>query len=180
MDHMCTSGMNLTQTFSNNVSFQVEMYLQCCVLGDKTWNATCLMFQSKIISGFYLVFVMNITAIWLVLTIAILNVHINTSPKKPAPWIRHLAFNILSKALCVEVPRTDHSVSNDAEALNEGLQSVQNEWVFLGRVLDRLCLYLFTIINVAAFVFLMSYCDTSTLPHPKTLLREKSEWSTYM
>ena len=136
------------------------------------------MFHSKTIAGIYLVFVMNITAIWLVLTIAILNVHFNTSPRKPAPWIRYLAFNVLSKALCVEVPRTDHSESSDAETLNDRLQSVPNEWVFLGRVLDRLCLLLFTIINVVAFVFLMSHCHFSTLPHPKALPREKSEWST--
>ena len=121
---------------------------------------------------------MNITAMWLVFTIAILNVHTNTSPKKPAKWIRHLAFHILSKVLCVEDPRTDHPECNDAESFNNRLQPAPNEWVFLGRVLDRLCLYLFTIISVVAFAILMSYCHLSTLPHPKTLPRAESEWST--
>ena len=87
------------------------------------------MFHSKTLAGIYLVFVMNITAIWLVLTIAILNVHFNTFPRKPVPWIRHLAFNALSKALCVEVPRTDHSDSSDAETLNDRLQSVSRRKV---------------------------------------------------
>lgn len=118
---------------------------------------------------------MNITAVWLVLTVAILNLHKTTSQKKPSMWIRSVAFNILPKILHTDIPNTDNTECNDTETLNSKL-SQPNEWDLLGRVFDQLCLYIFAFVDVIAFVILILHCRFPTPPHPNTLPREQSKW----
>lgn len=124
-------------------------------------------------------FAMNITAVSLVLTVAILNLHNNPSLKKPPVCMKFIAFNVLSKVLCVDVSYRHKYDSDDTESpdFNPSVVSEQNEWILLGRVFDRLCLYIFAIVHITAFIFPLLFYSGSKLPHPKHLPREETSWT---
>lgn len=132
----------------------------------------------------YLMFVMNLSAVWLVLTIGILNLHHNASSSRPPSWLRFLARRASPRIFCVKKhsaaggPDSDARNSETEAALqeNKSQENVQSEWILLGRVLDRVCLIVFTVIDVLAFVILLFFCPLSNPPHPKHFARNETEW----
>ena len=75
----------------------------------------------------------------------------------------------------MDIPERDSSTDSESETLNSK-RSEPKEWALLGCIFDRLCLFVFTIIDIIAFVTLLRFRSFSTIPHPKTFPREESGW----
>ena len=106
--------------------------------------------KATIFVGFYLMFVMNSTAFWLLLTVGILNMH-NKDPKKcPPRWLQSLAVNVLAKLVCMKVsqPNTKRRNRNLGDLMlrefnNKEITDTETDgisWMKVAKIFDRFLL----------------------------------------
>ncbi len=135
-------------------------------------------------------FVMNSTALWLFLTVGILNMHHKNPTKLPPSWLEALAVNVLAKILCMcgtvalNAAERNQQRNGDVITLNEegkatspSDETVRISWIKLARIFDRFYLVLFGIMDVVAVVvFLCFYPSTTGLKNPQDFPKEPEHW----
>ncbi len=62
-------------------------------------------FHLYTIAGLYLMFIMISSALWLILTVGILNIHHKNPGKNPPKWMEYIATHILVRLACMGVPK---------------------------------------------------------------------------
>ena len=135
------------------------------------------------VSGFYLMFVMNSTAIWLLITVAILNVHHHDKIKQPPSWLQTLALKGLAKLMCMKLVFSENQENNDLLKCENNITSLDgnknktNEWILIARVFDRLCLIVFVFVDLLAFIVLMCHYPRPITVHPRHFQRSEVLWN---
>ena len=166
------SYLKLINNFNRNVSFVVPITVM------NIFN----MIHSSIL-GFYLMFVMNSTAIWLLITVAILNVHHQDKIKQPPAWLQSLVLKALAKLMCMSLVFSESRENNDLLKCENNVTSAHcnkhrpNMWILIARVFDRLCLIVFVFVDLLAFVVLMCHYPSPITVHPKHFQRSEVLWN---
>ena len=167
-----------------SVSFQVKIEQ----LRDG-WSPTVPVAQRRsrrvvlLLSGFYLMFVMNSTAVWLLITVAILNVHHHNKMKRPPSWLQRLVLKQLARIMCMRLVVFENNGSNDILTTGNNVASLDNNknktnvWILMARVFDRLCLIVFVLVDLLAFIVLMCHYPRPISVHPRYFPRSEVNWN---
>ncbi len=137
------------------------------------------------VAGFYLVFVMNSTATWLLITVAILNIHHQDKVKRPPSWLQTLALKIMARAMCMNIVISENTENNDLLKCENNVAAAAcsrttcrtDVWILIARVFDRLCLIVFIIVDLSAFIVLMCHYPSSITVHPRHFERKEVLWN---
>ena len=139
--------------------------------------------------GFYLMFVMNSTAFWLLLTVGILNIHNKDPQKRPPHWLQTITVNVLAKLVCMKavshrnIKRRNGNVGDRMlrEFNNKEITETDTEgisWMKLAQIFDRFFLVLFTVMSlVSMLIFLCFYPTYHGKDTPKDFPKKQANWN---
>ena len=144
--------------------------------------------KQSIFVGFYLMFVMNSTAFWLLLTVGILNMHNKDPQKRPPHWLQKVAVNVLAKLVCIKVvshPNIKRRNGNAGDLMlrelnNKEIADTETEisWMKVAQIFDRFFLALFTVMSlVSMLIFLCFYPTNHGKDTPKDFPKEQVNWN---
>ncbi len=138
-------------------------------------------------------FVMNSTAIWVLITVMVLNIHHQDKYQHPPAWLNTLTFTILAKLVCMRIIQPDHhrraalhennhendllKCEEDTSKKNNSHRGTYNSWILMARVFDRLCLIIFMFVDLLAFIVLLSFYPSEGIAHPNKFPRHVVKWN---
>ena len=147
-------------------------------------------------------FVMMSSALWLFLTVAVLNMHHKNPDKHPPRLLEIISLRIIARLLCMKtkVNKSRYkAVSQKEPCLYNGLSqhfrsisfvskeetseadsiSERLTWIKLAKIFDRFFLVLFSFLDTLAIALFLCYypLNLSTIPHPKDMTREQIYWN---
>ncbi len=147
-------------------------------------------------------FVMNTSALCLLISVALLNVHHHNPDSAPPYWLQSITFSVVSKLFCVSVPAavkwerrssfanrnrgsfTDkhNDISDNTKLQGQGQHEGEGHdpgelWIVIARMYDKVFLRIFVVINLVGFAVLMYHCPQAIHDHPKHLPRVKMLWN---
>lgn len=132
-------------------------------------------------------FVMNSTALWLILTVGILNMHNKSPEKHPPRWLESVAVSVLAKLLCMQGAaasnggrrrnQKDGSNGNLTEEENRRPENARVGWKKMAKIFDRFFLVVFLILDVAAVVIFLAFYPSTGGMHPHDYPKERIEWN---
>ncbi len=147
-------------------------------------------------------FVMISSALWLILTVAVLNIHHKNPQKYPPCWLEKIASNIPANFLCMskKKPRNKNRQVKKVEAniyigLSQYVQRVgflsweekheavaepvRLSWIKVAKILDRFFLVIFLLLDMFTIILFVCFYpyNTGQFVQPKCLSREEVHWN---
>ena len=147
-------------------------------------------------------FVMISSALWLMLTVTVLNIHHKNPQKYPPSWLERIATHIPTNFICMskKKPSTKYKKVRKAEPnIYNGLsqyvqrvgfltweekqepviEPVRLSWIKVAKILDRFFLIIFLLLDMFTIILFICFYpyNTGKFLSPKYLPREEIHWN---